>query len=168
MKYLKKVETIRKIITVFFCSALFVGCSGQEKTNQDDLVTATPVFTIQPSSTFTTENPTITLSLTPSPTSTRISTPTSDFQNVKQTIFTPASPVICPPSNTSEIAISTEFPLDDHEFESAMIKILNSGGVEQLVRLLSDDNDANFRYEDLTNDGVRELIIRNWVVVKTK
>lgn len=157
---------MRKIIIIFFCLVLLVGCIGQEKNNQDDLVTPTPVFTKQATltntallATFTLAASTRTPSLTPSPTSTWISTPTSDFQNVKQVIFTPASPAICPPSNTSEIAMPTELPLD----EATITNILNNGGVEQLIRLLSKDTDVNFRYEDLTNDGVRELIIRNWL-----
>jgi len=160
---------MRKIIIIFFCLVLLAGCIGQEENNRGNLVTPIPVFTKEAtvtdtalSATFTPAHSIQTPSLTPSPTSTRISTPTSDFQNVKQVIFTPASPAICPPGNTSEIAIPTEFPLDNNEFESAIINILNSGGVEQLVGRLSNENNANFRYEDLTNDGVRELIISNW------
>jgi hypothetical protein len=155
---------MRKIIVIFFFLVLLVGCIGQEKNNQDHLVTATPVFTQQATLTDTVSSATFipvystqTPSLTPSPTSTWISTPTSDFQNVKQVIFTPASPAICPPGNKSEIAIPTELPLD----ETTITTVLNNGGAERLVRLLSTGNDANFRYEDLTNDGIRELIIRN-------
>jgi hypothetical protein len=153
---------MRKLFVTVCCSIILAGCVGQKPT---DIVVATPIFTLQTTPTVsdlaTTFTPAPTARIqspTPSSTSTRISTPTSDFQNGKHLIFTPASPAICPPGNTSEIAIPTELPLD----EVTITNILNSGGVEQLVRLLSKDNDVNFRYEDLTNDGVRELIIRNW------
>lgn len=156
---------MRKIIVIFFCLILLVGCAGEEKNNRDGLVTPTSLFTKQAtltdvalSATFTPTRSTRTPSRAPSPTSTWISTPTSDFQNVEQIIFTPASPAICPPSNTSETAIPTELPLD----EVTITNVLNNGGVEQLLRLFSKYNEVNFRYEDLTNDGVRELIIRNW------
>jgi hypothetical protein len=167
--FLKKAETMRKIIIIIFCSVVMMGCVAQEQNNLDDFVTVTPVITKQTtltvsalSPTFTPVPSTRTPGFTPSATSTRISTPTSDFQNIPQVIFTPASPAICPPSSASGIAIPTQFPLDDNDFESAIKNILNSGGVEQLVRRLSNENSSNFRYEDLTNDGVRELIIRNW------
>ena len=160
---------MRKIIIIFFCSVLLVGCIAQEQNNLDDLITVTPVITKQATLTVSALSPMFTpvpstrTPVTPSATSTRISTPTSDFQNIPQVIFTPASPAICPPSSASGIAIPTQFPLDDNDFESAIKNILNSGGVEQLVRRLSNENSSNFRYEDLTNDGVRELIIGYWL-----
>src|SRR5262245_38132552 len=163
-KYFAVVEwKMRKLFVIFWCSIILIGCVEQKQT---DIVVATPIFTLQITptvshlvATFTSAPTTRIQSPTPSSTSTQISTPTSDFQNVKQAIFTPALPAICPPSSTSEIAIPTELPLD----EVTITNMLNNGGVKQLVRLLSKDNDVNFRYEDLTNDGVRELIIRNWL-----
>jgi len=159
---------MRKTVVIVICLVLLVGCIGQEKNNRDNLVTPTPVFTKQATLTDTallaTSIPvhfTQTPSPTPLPTSTWISTPTSDFQNTPRIIFTSAPLASCPPSSASRITIPTEFPSDNHEFESAIINILNSGGVDQLVRSLSNENSENFRYEDLTNDGVRELIIRN-------
>jgi len=155
---------MRKTVVIVICLVLLVGCIGQEKNNRDNLVSPAPVFTKQATltdtallATFTPAHSTRTPSLTPSPTSTWISTPTSDFQNIPQVIFTPASSAICPANATSEIEIPTELPLD----ESTIITVLNNGGAEKLVRLLSKGNDANFRYEDLTNDGIPELIIRN-------
>ena len=163
---------MRKIIIIFFCSVLLVGCIAQEQNNLDDLITVTPVITKQATLTVSALSPTFTpvpstrTPVTPSATSTRISTPTSDFQNISQVIFTPASPAICPPNSASGIAIPTQFPLDENDFESAIKNILNSGGVEQLVRRLSNEKSPNFRYEDLTNDGVRELIIGHWSAIK--
>lgn len=154
-----------KTIVIFICLIFLVGCIGQERNSRDNLVTPTPVFTklatltnIASSATFTPSHSTPTPSPTLLPTSTWISTPTSDFLNIPQVIFTPASPAICPENAKSEIEIPADLQLD----ESTIITLLNNGGVERLVRFLSTGNDANFRYEDLTNDGVRELIIRNW------
>lgn len=156
---------MRKIIIIFFCSVVMMGCVAQEQNNLDDFITVTPVITKQTtltvsalSTTLTPVPSTRTPSFTLSPTSTRISTPTSDFQNIPQVILTPASPAICPPSNASDIEIPDALSLG----ESSILTVLNTGRVERLVRLLSAGNGANFKYEDLTNDGVRELIIGYW------
>lgn len=147
-----------KIKHVFFICLIFCGIALNSCTDKANQIVKPTFFPV--SATFTPVPATSTLTITKTviPTSTRISTPTSNFQNIPQVIFTPASSAICPPNNSSEIEIPTELPLD----ESTIINILNSGGVEQLVRFLSQGNDVNFRYEDLTNDGVRELIVRNW------
>jgi hypothetical protein len=161
MTLYQKEWEMRKLFVIFWCSIILIGCVGQKHT---DIVAATPIFTLQVTpkvsdlaTTFTHTPTTRVQNLTPSSTSTRINTPTSDFHNIPQVIFTPASPEICPASATSEIEIPTELPLN----ESTIITVLNNGGIERLVRLLSKGNDANFRYDDLTNDGISELIIRN-------
>ena len=162
--FLKKAETMRKILIVFFCWVLLVGCIAQEQNSLDDLITAIPVITKQATLTASALSPTFTpvpstrTPVTPSATSTRISTPTSDFQNIPQVIFTSAPQATCPPSDASDIEIPDALLLD----ESSILTILNKGGAERLVIRLSTSNGANFRYEDLTNDGVRELIIGYW------
>jgi hypothetical protein len=157
---------MRKHFVIFWCSIILIGCVGQKPTN---IVVATPLFTLQVTptvsdlaTTFTPAPTTRVQSPTPSSTSTLISTPTSDFQRVKQIIFTPASPEICPLDATSEVAIPTAGPWDDSTFATKVIAVLNGGGAKQLVRHLSEMpgfHDGRLRYEDLTNDGVRELIV---------
>lgn len=159
---------MKRIFIVLLFSILLLGCVAQRQENVP-LVTSTPTanrevltvpilsITASPVATVTPQ-PSITPSLFP----TKISTPTSNFQNILQVIFSPDPRAICPLGSASEIAIPTELPLNNNDFERTIENILNSGGVEQLVRRLSSENSTNFRYEDLTNDGVRELIIRNW------
>src|SRR5262245_37029715 len=131
-KYFAVVEwKMRKLFVVFWCSIILIGCVEQKLT---DIVVATPIFTLQVTpivsdlaTTFTPAPSIRVQSPTPSSTSTQINTPTSDFQNVKQVIFTPASPASCPASTASEIEIPTELPLD----ESTIITVLNNGGAER-------------------------------------
>ena len=160
---------MRNLLITFCCAIILAGCIGEK---QNEIAVATPVATIRATSTVTTSSTTFipvkstgTSSRTPFPTSTLISTPTSDFQSAQSIVSTLGPPAVCPPIAKSEIVIPTDFPLDEHEFEDTVINILNNGGVEQLLRYLSDWSDFNkkdFRFEDLTNDGVRELVIRNW------
>lgn len=161
---------MKRLFIVLMFSTLLLGCVAERQENVP-LVTSTPTangevftaptlsITASPATTVT-PKPSITPSLIP----TKISTPTSNFQNIPQVIFSPAPRAICPSRVNSQIPIPTTFPSDDKEFEQVVINILNSGGVDQLVRYLSvlpNFSDSDFRYDDLTNDGVRELIIRN-------
>ncbi|MBI5351422.1 MAG: hypothetical protein HZB50_02160 [Chloroflexi bacterium] len=164
---------MRKLFIIFLCPFLLLGCIEQRHNNVP-VVTPTSVITetlIVPTSFYTVTPLPATLrpSVTPSLTPTKINTPTSDFQNITQVIFTPASPAICPPDATSEIEIPTEQPLGGPTMTielpldgTTIMTVLNNGGVKQIVRFLSKKDELNFRYEDLTNDGVPELIVRNW------
>ncbi|MBL8091015.1 MAG: hypothetical protein KF758_11410 [Anaerolineales bacterium] len=146
---------IISILSAYLILVSFILSSCSNTLDQSINLTSLPTLN---SSTLLPTTLTSTITQTVTPTSTHISTPTSNFQNIPQVIFTHALPEICPPNNSSEIDIPNELPLS----ESAIINILNNGGVEKLVRFLSQDNDVNFRYEDLTNDGIPELIVRNW------
>lgn len=142
---------------------------GQKHNDQDDLIIATPTSMIQIQPTLaestlvaiTPVRPTQVPSSTPSLFPTLVSIPTSDFQNIKRVIFTPAPPVDCPPIATSKIAIPETLPDDEPKYEEVILEILNSGGIEQLMTRLPDFKYLDFKYEDLTNDGVRELTISN-------
>ncbi|MFT3895425.1 MAG: hypothetical protein QM730_27690 [Anaerolineales bacterium] len=159
---------MKRIMLIVFLGILLTGCIGQKQDSQSDTINTAPVYTSQStptllalSATFTPAYSTRTPSFTPPPTQTFVSTPTSDFQNVKHVIFTSAPPETCPPKTTSKITIPTSFPENNDEFEATITNILNIGGVDQLVRYLSGLSNSDFRYEDVTNDNVRELIIGN-------
>lgn len=149
---------------VFLLLIFLISCN-QTNVKTLELITSTPpVNSSDPTATrpfpTKTQNPTITSQsnlITELPQI--VNTPVSNFNNTKTRVFTPSPPQECPPKNSTKITLPEPLPNTETDFQKNILEILNKGGLNQLLNYLSVNTQVAFQYEDLTNDGVRELVI---------
>ncbi len=147
---------------IFIILLLLLGCNPKSTRPESQQGTRATITPTQPKRTMATS---IEILQTVSPTSTSKpfptidltleSIPTPNFNYQPQIRATAASPAKCPLLSKTKLLIPDSFPEDEAEFEQAILDILNHGGIDQLRFRFSN------HYEDLTNDGIRELVIRN-------
>ena len=158
---------MKKVFFVALFAITLIGCSSVQPqsvpTNFPKNTLGTPKAVLETDTVTSTVSPTHPIR-TPTPsetlTPTLESVPTSNFDKIKFTIFTPAPPAICPQKSQTDIEISTALPQDEVSYQSGILKILNQGGIHQLLTYLKKNNSDDYNYVDLTNDGVDELILR--------
>ncbi len=86
--------------------------------------------------------------------------PTSDFTHVRQIRLTSTPPAKCPPPSKTKLSLPDPLPNDAAEFQQSILDILNQGGIDKFWAHYSTTFDKNdIAYEDLTNDGIKELVI---------
>jgi hypothetical protein len=160
---------MKESLCIFLLLVILIGCSRQTQQEPSGSITRITTYTKQPQEKLTrTATPLIlstlltkTASAYPSQKPTLGSTPTSNFQNIKIPVFTHAPPALCPPKSRLEIALPMTLPEDEANFQKLILDILNAGGAQKLLERLPDYRYVKFRYADLTNDGIKELILNN-------
>jgi len=142
-----------KRITVGLLSGLFflTACAGTPPLTQPiaDSVSKTSTPSPLPSST-----PTITI--TPLPTIPTF-TPTFDVSTI--ITVTPAPKAECPKENPAKLFDIQKYHNEHNQFIDYVIDFLGEGGSIQSIRTSYEDPDENIRNEDITGDGISEVII---------
>jgi len=132
---------MRKIVILFLCNFVLIGCGAQVAPVLDTFPTNTIEITKQPmtvvlTSTLSSTRPSRTPQPSQTPTPTLESIPTSNFKDVIFSKFTPAPPASCPQISQTNVEIPTTFPEDESSYQDSILRILNIGGINQLLTYL--------------------------------
>jgi hypothetical protein len=170
-------KPLRLLCILFFSVALF-GCgtpnmpanvtpatiSPQETSINLAKTAPPPTITLIPHQTLEKLWPTNTVWPTDTVTPTFEVPLTPNFTNVPIVVLTSSTPAVCPKVSQTHITLPETLPQDNQEFEKVVLGILNSGGIEQFLIQLPQYGPMDYKYEDLTHDSIRELVIRTpWI-----
>jgi hypothetical protein len=160
------------------CLLIFIlsACSSSPLSDAEDgivrsdtLILSTTAYTEEAKTNTRTPGVTSEQASSLSPTAMPLFTPTSNFDFIFLPTCTPAEPALCPQqvADPPGLADLVEF-LEGSGIEEAnripelLLEVLNAGGAEHLYQTLRvREFPSNwFAYDDLTNDGIPEFIIR--------